>query len=107
MAQFPKIPVTLISNLQLKLLVKSTILFQILQTKMMIFGKPTNICLASNNITDFFQFKSMKCVHSWKLCHMRTKCINLPDTPLHQSRYLWGIERIGTKLTERWNMKHI
>ena len=35
-------PVTVICNFQLKFLFKSTILFQILQTKIMIFGNTTN-----------------------------------------------------------------
>ena len=42
MVQFPEIPVTVFSNTQLKFLSKSTILFQILQTKMVIFGNTTN-----------------------------------------------------------------
>ena len=42
MAQFPEIPVTVISNFKFKFLSKCTILFQILQTKMMTFGKTTN-----------------------------------------------------------------
>ena len=49
-AQFSDIPVTVISNFQLKFLSKSTVLFQRLQTKIMIFGN-TNVSLASNNIT--------------------------------------------------------
>ena len=40
-AQFPEIPVTVISNFQHKFLSKSTILFQMLQTKMVIFGNAT------------------------------------------------------------------
>ena len=42
MSQFPKMPVTVISKFEAKFLSKSTILFQILQTKMMIFGNTTN-----------------------------------------------------------------
>ena len=42
MAQFPEIPVTVISNFELKFLSKYTILFQILQTKITIFGTTTN-----------------------------------------------------------------
>ena len=41
-SQFPEIPVTVIFNFYLKFLSKSTILFQILQTKMVIFGNTTN-----------------------------------------------------------------
>ena len=41
MTQFPEIPVTVISNFQIKFLSKSTILFQILQTKMMTFVNTT------------------------------------------------------------------
>ena len=39
MAQFPEIPVTVISNFKLKFLSNSTILFQVLQTKMIIKGR--------------------------------------------------------------------
>ena len=42
MAQFLEIRVTVISNFRLKFLFKSTILFQILQTKIMTFGNTTN-----------------------------------------------------------------
>ena len=42
MAQFPEIPVTVISNFQLKFPSKSTILFQILQTRIMTIGDTTN-----------------------------------------------------------------
>ena len=41
-AQFPEIPVTIISKFELKFLSKFAILFRILQTKMMIFGNTTN-----------------------------------------------------------------
>ena len=69
MAHFPEIPVTVITNFYLKFLSKSTILFQILQTKMITLQIPY-VGLASNNITYFIQFKNMKFAHSWKLCHM-------------------------------------
>ena len=55
MAQFSEIPVTVISNFQLKFLSKSIILFQILQTKMMLFGNTTNTtCRFSFKQYNFF-----------------------------------------------------
>ena len=71
MAQFPEIPVTVIYNFQLKFLYKSTTLFQILQTKMIIFGNTTDTTcrLSFMQYNLFYTVQNMKCGHSWKLCH--------------------------------------
>ena len=52
--------------------VMTTILFQILQTKIMIFGNTTNTTywLSFKQYNFFLQFKNMKFAHSLKLCHM-------------------------------------
>ena len=64
MAQFPEIPVTAISNFQLKFLSKSTILFQILQTKMMIFGNTTN----TRRWFSFNQYNLLYTVQKHEIC---------------------------------------
>ena len=67
MAQFPEIPVTVISNFQLKFLSKSIILFQILQTKMIILGNTTNTtCHFSFKLYNLFYT-----VHKHEVCPFR------------------------------------
>ena len=64
MAQFPEIPVPVISNFYLKFLSKSTILFQILQTKIMIFSNTTNTtCWLT-----FEQYKLFYTVQKHEIC---------------------------------------
>ena len=63
MAQFPETPVTKISNFQLKFLSKCTILFQILQIKMMILDTTNSNCRFS-----FKQYKLFYIAQKYEIC---------------------------------------